>query len=131
MTVLVDEPDNISRLRDLDEIDALLKRKFPKEADLLIYYVTVESYVSLRNRVLGSYFIRSLCYVLDTYAMGENMELAHLLRKVNDKVATDFTKQMPQVCDQLRYHVYFNLNTATLPFLPQLRLIVVIQLNML
>jgi hypothetical protein len=113
--VPVAEPDSMRHVRDLDEIDALLKRKFPSDADLLIHYATVENHVSFRDTQLGSYFIQSLCHVLDTFAMMENVELAHLLREVNNKVATEFHVQMPSVCDQLRNRFYFNLRPTVLP----------------
>uniref|UniRef100_UPI00398ED690 caspase-7-like isoform X2 n=1 Tax=Pristiophorus japonicus TaxID=55135 RepID=UPI00398ED690 len=62
--------------------------KIPIEADFLYAYSTVAGYYSWRNTGNGSWFIQSLCHVLDTY--GNKLELMRLLTRVNHKVALEF-----------------------------------------
>jgi hypothetical protein len=109
---LVDEPDNLPRMSamNLEGNDAVIRKQIPSEADILIHNATVENNVAWRNAENGSHFIQSLCYVLNNRAMED--ELAHLLRQVNHKVATEYNMQMPEITDRLRFHFYFNLDRS-------------------
>ncbi|TMW51873.1 hypothetical protein DOY81_003040 [Sarcophaga bullata] len=67
----------------------------PNTADMLVMYSTFEKYYSFRNVENGSWFIQSLCSVLDeasvTVAMSERgAELLRLLTAVNRKVAYEY-----------------------------------------
>jgi hypothetical protein len=81
-----------------------------QDADVLIHYLTNEKNESTR----GAHFIQSMCHVLDTYAMRENVELVYLLRMVNIIVSTWFEISMPILSDRLTKLLSFNLNKQTL-----------------
>jgi hypothetical protein len=109
--VEVVEEDNASGgLLGIDTIDAMLHRRIPTEADILIHYSTVEKYVAYRNKSNGSFFVESLCHVLDEHALSCNAEINQLLVEVNNRVATVHNAQMPQITNQLRKRLYFNLD---------------------
>uniref|UniRef100_A0A1B6D4Z5 Caspase family p20 domain-containing protein n=1 Tax=Clastoptera arizonana TaxID=38151 RepID=A0A1B6D4Z5_9HEMI len=92
--------------------------KIPGMTDFLIAYSTVEGFYSWRNPQNGTWFIQSLCEILESEGTTEN--LATLLLKVSRKVALDFEsyndlipwqhqqKQVPQIVSTLIRHVYFN-----------------------
>ncbi|XP_023309522.2 caspase-7-like, partial [Lucilia cuprina] len=67
----------------------------PNTADMLVMYSTFEKYYSFRNVENGSWFIQSLCSVLNEAAAGaaltkEGAELLRLLTTVNRKVAYEY-----------------------------------------
>ncbi|XP_037827643.1 caspase-3-like [Lucilia sericata] len=67
----------------------------PNTADMLVMYSTFEKYYSFRNVENGSWFIQSLCSVLNEAAAGaaltkEGAELLRLLTAVNRKVAYEY-----------------------------------------
>jgi hypothetical protein len=92
-----------------DTVDALVSRKIPDTADMLIQYAAVENSEAVRNPLTGSYFIRSVCHVLDNEALKVNVEVNLLLRMVNERVATKYHCPMPDIWDRLRNQFYFNL----------------------
>ncbi|XP_067618381.1 caspase-3-like [Eurosta solidaginis] len=67
----------------------------PSTADLLVMYSTFEDYYSFRNSVTGSWFIQSLCSILNESAKAEEaetegVEFFRLLTAVNRKVAYEY-----------------------------------------
>ncbi|XP_072113827.1 caspase-3b isoform X1 [Mobula birostris] len=91
-------------------------QKIPIEADFLYAYSTAPGYYSWRNTANGSWFIQSLCDVLDNY--GKKLELMQLLTRVNHKVALEFEsntdakhtsekKQIPCIISMLTKEFYF------------------------
>ncbi|XP_030573655.1 caspase-3 [Drosophila novamexicana] len=67
----------------------------PSTADMLVFYSTFEKYFSFRNVDDGSWFIQSLCRVLDSAAANEasqpeGVDLLRLLTAVNRKVAYEY-----------------------------------------
>ncbi|XP_078071198.1 caspase-3b [Mustelus asterias] len=92
-------------------------RKLPIEADFLYAYSTAPGYYSWRNTGNGSWFIQSLCYILDKH--GKELELMQLLTRVNHKVALEFEsststeacnekKQIPCIISMLTKELYFH-----------------------
>jgi len=90
--------------------------KIPIEADFLIAYSTVAGYYSWRNSLNGSWFIQSLCEMLNLH--GNSMELLHVLTAVNRKVAYHYEsnadqasmsgkRQIPCVLSMLTKELYF------------------------
>ncbi|XP_067838676.1 caspase-3b isoform X2 [Heptranchias perlo] len=99
-----------------DEMSAPLQ-KIPVEADFLYAYSTAPGYYSWRNTTNGSWFIQSLCHVLDKY--GKKLELMQILTRVNHKVALEFEsntssvnynamKQIPCIISMLTKELYFS-----------------------
>ncbi|KAG8592109.1 hypothetical protein GDO81_000409 [Engystomops pustulosus] len=82
----------------------------PTEADFLYHYATTSGYVSWRNKK-GSWFVQSLCKVLEQY--WDKKELLHILTLVNRKVAIEFKsqpdafKQLPCFVSTLTNLLYF------------------------
>lgn len=106
------------RLRSQTETDnASNTYKIPTMADFLIAYSTTEGFYSWRNPQNGTWFIQSLCDVLDEE--GAKLDLSTLLLKVSRKVALDYEsindlwpwqhqqKQVPQIISTLIRHCYF------------------------
>ncbi|XP_022234828.1 caspase-3 [Drosophila obscura] len=67
----------------------------PSTADMLVFYSTFDKFFSFRNVDDGSWFIQSLCRVLDMAAFNEagqpdGVELLRLLTAVNRKVAYEY-----------------------------------------
>ncbi|XP_011193341.2 caspase-3 [Zeugodacus cucurbitae] len=67
----------------------------PTTADILVMYSTFEDYYSFRNSVSGSWFIQSLCSILNeaaesSEAQADGVELLRLLTAVNRKVAYEY-----------------------------------------
>ncbi|XP_043653907.1 caspase-3 [Drosophila teissieri] len=67
----------------------------PSTADMLVFYSTFDKFFSFRNVDDGSWFIQSLCRVLDQAAANEagtpeGAELLRLLTAVNRKVAYEY-----------------------------------------
>ncbi|XP_029441007.1 caspase-3 isoform X2 [Rhinatrema bivittatum] len=92
------------------------RQKIPVEADILFAYSTVPGYYSWRNTVNGSWFIQSLCEMLNRHA--KELELMHILTRVNHKVALEYEssstspgfnamKQIPCIVSMLTKEFYF------------------------
>lgn len=90
--------------------------KIPVEADFLYAYSTAPGYYSWRNTMTGSWFIQSVCDMINAY--GKELELQHILVRVNHKVAAEFEsisnspgfhakKQIPCIVSMLRKEMYF------------------------
>ena len=90
--------------------------RIPMEADFLIAYSTVAGYYSWRNSNSGSWFIQSLCAMLDEN--GAKLELMQLLIGVNRRVAYFYEsntddpafkgkKQVPCIVSMLTKELYF------------------------
>lgn len=90
--------------------------KIPMEADFLIAYSTISGYFSWRNSLNGSWFIQSLCHVLNE--CGKTAEIMQILTAVNRRVAyhyesntNDVTmngkKQIPCIVSMLTKELYF------------------------
>ena len=70
-------------------------QKIPLWADILIAYSSVPGFYSWRNSILGSWFIQSLCYILEQY--GSELEIHQIMTKVNYYVAYEYESQ---TCDK-------------------------------
>ncbi|KAM7419504.1 hypothetical protein PAMA_016562 [Pampus argenteus] len=90
--------------------------KIPVEADFLYAFSTAPGYYSWRNTMTGSWFIQSLCDMMNKY--GKEMELQHIMTRVNHKVAVEFEsvsnsfgfhakKQIPCIVSMLTKEMYF------------------------
>ncbi|KAL1469183.1 hypothetical protein MTO96_004898 [Rhipicephalus appendiculatus] len=84
--------------------------KIPNHADILVAYSTVPDFVSVRNRMKGSWFIQALCPELEKLA--DSMDLLSILTVVNCRVALEFesatgNKQVPLVTSSLLRQVWF------------------------
>ncbi|XP_034544015.1 caspase-3a [Notolabrus celidotus] len=90
--------------------------KIPVEADFLYAFSTAPGYYSWRNTMTGSWFMQSLCEMLSKY--GRELELQHILTRVNHKVAVEFVsvsnspgfdakKQIPCIVSMLTKEMYF------------------------
>ena len=101
---------------DANPFEAQYVSKIPVEADFLIGYSTVAGYFSWRNSQNGSWFIQSLCDVLNE--SGTKLEIMQLLTAVNRKVAYHFEsnttdakmhgkKQIPCIVSMLTKELYF------------------------
>lgn len=91
--------------------------KIPVEADFLYAFSTAPGYYSWRNTMSGSWFMQSLCEAISKY--GKELELQHILTRVNHKVAVDFEsvsnlpgfdakKQIPCIVSMLTKEMYFS-----------------------
>lgn len=90
--------------------------RIPVEADFLYAYSTAPGYYSWRNTMTGSWFMQSLCDMVSQY--GRELELLHIMTRVNHKVATEFEsisnspgfnakKQIPCIVSMLTKEMYF------------------------
>ncbi|KAM7394464.1 hypothetical protein PAMP_021268 [Pampus punctatissimus] len=91
--------------------------RIPVEADFLYAFSTAPGYYSWRNTMTGSWFIQSLCDMMSKY--GKEMELQHIMTRVNHKVAVEFEsisnspgfhakKQIPCIVSMLTKEMYFS-----------------------
>lgn len=91
--------------------------KIPVEADFLYAFSTAPGYYSWRNTMSGSWFIQSLCDIISKY--GKELELLHIMTRVNHKVAVEFEsvsnspgfnarKQIPCIVSMLTKEMYFS-----------------------
>ncbi|KAG8592107.1 hypothetical protein GDO81_000408 [Engystomops pustulosus] len=79
------------------------------EEDILYVYSTPPGYFAWRNNVNGSWFIQSLCKILQEH--GKNLELMQILTRVNYAVASDYEsssgcKEMPCIVSMLTKELY-------------------------
>ncbi|XP_061108027.1 caspase-3-like [Conger conger] len=90
--------------------------RIPVEADFLYAYSTAPGYYAWRNPQNGSWFIQSLCSILDEF--GKQLELMQLMTRVNNMVALNFQsnsftpgfnakKQIPCIVSMLTKELYF------------------------
>ncbi|NP_001098140.1 caspase-3 [Oryzias latipes] len=90
--------------------------KIPLEADFLFAYSTVSGYYSWRSTANGSWFIQSLCEMLEKFS--KTLDLMQIMTRVNHKVATHFEsssnapgfsgkKQIPCIVSMLTKDFYF------------------------
>lgn len=103
---------------ETDAIDATPEPsidRIPVEADFLYAYSTAPGYYSWRNTYNGSWFIQSLCEMLEAHS---NLELMQVMTRVNRKVAYHFEsssnlpgfsgkKQIPCIVSMLTKELYF------------------------
>ncbi|XP_004681050.1 PREDICTED: caspase-7 [Condylura cristata] len=98
------------------ETDSEHQYKVPVEADFLFAYSTVPGYYSWRSPASGSWFMQSLCAILNEH--GKSLELMQLLTRVNYRVARHFQsftndsatsgkKQIPCIMSMLTKELYF------------------------
>nr|XP_040042114.1 caspase-3a [Gasterosteus aculeatus aculeatus] len=91
--------------------------RIPVEADFLYAFSTAPGYYSWRNTTTGSWFMQSLCDMISKY--GKELELQHIMVRVNHKVAVAFEsvsnspdfnarKQIPCVVSMLTKEMYFS-----------------------
>ncbi|KAK5899169.1 hypothetical protein CesoFtcFv8_008675 [Champsocephalus esox] len=91
--------------------------RIPVEADFLYAFSTAPGYYSWRNTSSGSWFMQSLCEMISKY--GKELELQHILTRVNHKVAVEFEsvsyspgfnakKQIPCIVSMLTKEMYFS-----------------------
>lgn len=89
--------------------------RIPVEADFLYAYSTAPGYYSWRNTFSGSWFIQSLCEMLENH---RDLELMQVMTRVNRKVAYHFEsssnlpgysgkKQIPCIVSMLTKEFYF------------------------
>lgn len=97
-------------------------KKIPLWADMLIAYSSVPGYYSWRNCRNGSWFIQSLCCILERY--GNVLEIQQIMTKVNFHVAYEFEsrsndpkmnrmKQVPCIASMLTKELYFPAVTSS------------------
>ena len=105
---------------NIDETDAKGYRSYsiPTHADLLFAYSTFSGFLSWRNGLHGSYFVQSLCQILDKY--GKQHDLLSNMTQVARKVALDFEshtmnnqwkngkKQIPCINSTLIRDIFFD-----------------------
>uniref|UniRef100_A0A3B3ZG64 Caspase-3 n=1 Tax=Periophthalmus magnuspinnatus TaxID=409849 RepID=A0A3B3ZG64_9GOBI len=103
---------------ETDSVDAAVDPstdRIPVEADFLYAYSTAPGYYSWRNTYNGSWFIQSLCEVLEKH---RDLELMQIMTRVNRKVAYHFEsssnlpgfsgkKQIPCIVSMLTKEFFF------------------------
>ncbi|XP_073334420.1 caspase-6-like [Pagrus major] len=101
---------------DTDDVeDACAIQTLPAGADFIMCYSTAEGYYSVRNTQNGSWYIQSLCELLEKY--GHSLEFTEILTWVNSKVSTrsvcsndsevNGKKQVPCFASMLTKRLYF------------------------
>ncbi|KAM9741013.1 caspase-3b isoform 2-T3 [Menidia menidia] len=101
---------------ETDSSGGQVSERIPVEADFLYCYSTTPGYYSWRNTSQGSWFIQSLCEVLQKSR--EKLELMQIMTRVNRKVALQFEsssntpgfsgkKQIPSIVSMLTKDFYF------------------------
>ncbi|XP_022068494.1 caspase-3b [Acanthochromis polyacanthus] len=104
---------------ETDSVPEQTSEKIPVEADCLYAYSAAPGYYSWRNTSNGSWFIQSLCEVLQEFS--GKLELMQLMTRVNRKVALNFEsasnipgfsgkKQIPCIVSMLTKEFYFMLD---------------------
>ncbi|XP_076595841.1 caspase-3-like [Chaetodon auriga] len=103
-------------LIETDSVAEQTSERIPVEADFLYAYSTAPGYYSWRNTSNGSWFMQSLCEMLQRFS-GE-LELMQIMTRVNRKVALCFEsssslpgfsgkKQIPCIVSMLTKDCYF------------------------
>ncbi|XP_015823180.1 caspase-3 [Nothobranchius furzeri] len=102
---------------ETDSVAGQTSEKIPVEADFLYAYSTAPGYLAWRNVNTGSWFIQSLCKMLESYS-GE-LELMQILTRVNNHVARHYEsssskrehsgkKQIPCIVSMLTKEFHFS-----------------------
>ncbi|XP_077999262.1 caspase-7-like [Glandiceps talaboti] len=112
------EVKNDSHKGGSDEVDAGRPQRIPIEADFLICYATVNGYYSWRNPTNGSWFVQSICHVMDH--CGASMDMLRMMTRVSKMVAYGYEsntgeelkhmnkkKQIPCIVSMLTKDMYF------------------------
>lgn len=100
---------------ETDSVEDTSSEKIPVEADFLYAYSTAPGYYSWRNTYNGSWFIQSLCEMLEKH---RDLEIMQIMTRVNRKVAYHFEssstlpgfsgkKQIPCIVTMLTKDFYF------------------------
>jgi hypothetical protein len=101
---------------DSDPFSVEYVQKVPVEGDFLFAYSTISGHYSWRNSVNGSWFIQSLCKVLNE--QGNDLDIMRILTAVNRRVAYFYEsnsrdqamtgkKQVPCIVSMLTKELYF------------------------
>ncbi|XP_026186474.1 caspase-3-like [Mastacembelus armatus] len=101
---------------ETDSVEEQTSQRIPVEADFLYAYSTAPGYYSWRNTYNGSWFMQSLCEMLQRYR--GKLELMQIMTRVNQKVAFHFEsssdlpgfsskKQIPCIITMLTKEFYF------------------------
>ncbi|XP_046376833.1 caspase-3-like [Haliotis rufescens] len=98
---------------DMGVEDELVTYRIPREADFLIAYSSVRGYRAWRHEGKGSWFIQTLCKVLEEHR--EKLDLLTMMTRVNHTVAFDFPsqgrahkkKQIPCITSMLTKDLFF------------------------
>jgi len=92
-----DQLDSGTKLRPkpvgYTETDSSASYKIPSHADFLIAYSTIPGFYSWRNTTAGSWFVQSVCHVLQRH--GTTHDLLSNMTRVARKVAFDFQSNTP------------------------------------
>ncbi|XP_037947129.1 caspase-3-like [Teleopsis dalmanni] len=112
-----------------EEQPTIITYAIPNTADMCVMYSTFEKYFSFRNVENGSWFIQSLCAVLNEArtneaATAQGAELLRLLTAVNRKVAYEYQsfaknealnqmKEMPNFLSTLTKLFYLKVKRKT------------------
>ncbi|XP_068181127.1 caspase-3-like isoform X2 [Antennarius striatus] len=76
---------------ETDSVSEQTSERIPVEADFLYAYSTAPGYYSWRNTANGSWFMQSVCEMLENYK--GKLELMQIMTRVNRKVALHFESQ--------------------------------------
>lgn len=102
-----------------DNVDGLKKALLPEQSDFLLSFSTVEGYVSWRNSVYGSWYVKAMVEVFMEFAAKEHIMdmLTEVSRKVAENQSQSGFKQIPAIVSHLRKQLYFNPGKITKRFL--------------
>ncbi|XP_008325954.1 caspase-3b isoform X3 [Cynoglossus semilaevis] len=103
-------------LVEVDSVAEQRTEKIPVEADFLYAYSTAPGYYSWRNTNNGSWFMQSLCQMIQLHS--KKLELMQIMTRVNHTVALNFEsassrhgysgkKQIPCIVSMLTKDFYF------------------------
>jgi len=88
VTYVSDNVDGMTSHAGSDETDGQITYNIPSTADILLFYSTMEGFVSFRNPQDGSWFIQNICLILEEHLKnGNELELYQFLTTVNREVA--------------------------------------------
>lgn len=102
-------PFSTTKYKPFDAVQIDKKKTLPQK-DFLIVYSTMPGFLSYRDTEAGTWFIESLCNVLNTNK--HELDLFQMLTLVNQRVAIDYqsdaaNKQMPCIVSMLTKLVMF------------------------
>lgn len=102
-------PFSTNKYRPFDAVQIDRKKTLPQK-DFLIVYSTMPGYLSYRDTAMGTWFIESLCNVVNENK--HKLDLFQMLTLVNLKVAVDYqtdaaNKQMPCIVSMLTKLIFF------------------------
>ncbi|XP_061696925.1 caspase-8 isoform X2 [Syngnathoides biaculeatus] len=100
-------------ITNFNDNTAQMQISIPVDADFLLAVASIPLYVSWRDKILGTWFIQSLCQNLITM-VPRKYDLVEIMTKVNADVSeqtgvfeSKFVKQMPRCDSRLRKKVVF------------------------